>query len=126
MTEYELVMAAAETGNSANFIGETGIAITTGYLLIAYYIGGKLTFGQVALINSLYVVLTMGLYFTGQEKAELKEYFETEALKLNPEIPYTDVLDGGDALLPFQLIFTVVITLACLAFMWRVRHPKPG
>ena len=56
----------------------------------------------------------------------LKEYFESEALKLNPDIPYTDVMQGDDALLPFPLIFTIVVTFSCLAFMWRVRHPKPG
>ena len=124
MTEFELVMAAAEVDNTANFIGETGIALTTGYLLIAYYMGTKLTFGQTVLINSLYVLVSLLFYFAGEEKAALKDYFETEALKLNPDIPYRDVVQGSDALLPFPLILTLVVTMSCLAFMWRVRHPK--
>ena len=126
MTEFELIMAAAEVDNSSNFLGETGVALTTGYLLIAYYVGAKLTHGQTALVNSLYVCVSFMFYFVGREKAALKDYFESEALKLNPDIPYRDVMQGNEALFPFSLILTVVITTSCLAFMWRVRHPRSG
>lgn len=124
MTEFELVMAAAEVDNMNNFIGDTGIAMTTGYLLVAYYIGEKLTIGQVTLINSLYISMSIAFYYAGEEKTALKDYFEGEALKLNPDIPYRDVFEGNEAILPFKLMFTAIVVVACLGFMWRVRHPK--
>jgi hypothetical protein len=123
MTEYELVSLSAEMAQIYQGINETALAILTGYLLIAHYIGKDLSFGQVSFVNVLFAINQVALFFTGQEKGDVAAYFESEARKLNPDIPFRDVVQGESAL-PLTELTYVLVTLAALAFMWRVRHPK--
>ena len=123
MTEYELVSISAEMAQIYQGINETALAILTGYLLIAHYIGKNLSLGQVSFVNILFVLNQFALFFTGQEKAEVAAYFEAEASKLNPEIPFREVVQGESALPVAELTY-ILVTVAALAFMWRVRHPK--
>lgn len=123
MTEYELVAAAAAMGEVQQGLNETAFAILTGYLLIAHYIGRELSFGQVLFVNMMFILMQAVIHFTGAEKGDLAAYFESEARRLNPEIPFRDVIQGKDAP-PVPEIMVVLVTIAALAFMWRVRHPK--
>lgn len=84
-----------------------------------------MSFGQVSFVNILFLINQFALFFTGQEKAEVAAYFETEARRLNPEIPFREVVQGEGAL-PIAELTYILVTLAALAFMWRVRHPKSG
>ncbi len=123
MTEYEFVSLSAEMAQIYQGINETALAILTGYLLIAHYIGKELSFGQVSFVNLLFVINQVVLFFTGQEKGDVGAYFESEARKLNPEIPFREVVQGETGL-PIAELTYILVTLAALAFMWRVRHPK--
>lgn len=123
MTEYEFVSLSAEMAQIYQGINETALAILTGYLLIAHYIGKELSFGQVSFVNLLFVINQVVLFFTGQEKGDVGVYFESEARKLNPEIPFREVVQGETGL-PIAELTYILVTLAALAFMWRVRHPK--
>ena len=46
--------------------------------------------------------------------------YQTELLERNPE----RVRLIGDWLIPSALIFVSITVLACLKFMWDIRHPK--
>ena len=116
-------MAALETDHTLQAQGEFTFGVTTGYLVLAHFIGRQLSLGQVALVNTLFIAAQLTFLATTREKVQVISYFESEALKLNPDLPYVTVVIGEGAL-PFVEITTFIVTLACLAFMWRVRHPK--
>lgn len=56
MTIFELVVAAQGEAQAALTINESGLAALTGYLLIAYFTGAKLTLFQVSLVNTIFVL----------------------------------------------------------------------
>ena len=123
MTEYELISAISEVSTGLRASNEFGLAVLTGYLLIAHYVGRSLSFGQVAFVNVMFVAVQLSLHLGAQEDAEILAYLEQQAVQLNPNLPF-----NKDVSTAFGGIFThlavLLITSACLAFMWRVRHPK--
>ena len=90
------------------------LTVTSGYLLVAYLAGKELTRLQAAIITCLYVV------FTTANTLAVISFF-------NAAIHYAHTYGAGR--MPLWPPYTVGTAfflgiLACLKFMWDVRHPK--
>ncbi len=114
---WELILISQ--GNSSATLG-IYLSMVSGYLIIAYLVGAKLSRSQVLTINVLF--LTSGLLTTISTYAFLaraafllqftsKEYTSPASIF----IPVADVAAG---------LVLFLGLLACLKFMWDIRHPK--
>jgi hypothetical protein len=120
MSESELVEAwGLFLGNSQAGLG-LYLSILSGYLIIAYLVGAKLTRAQVSIVTALFVFSTasVSLWFAAWSQRALE--FAMEAKQLNPD---RQVSNSTEALLIFtSMLFLGII--ASLYFMWSIRHPK--
>lgn len=121
MTPYEYFALAQ--GNISNAIGllSLSIAILSGYLVVTYMVGAKLTRVQVVVLNFVY---TLWLLFQSVSSASLLadgvKRARTAAEMLGepfPYFPYAAHMNIGISLL---------LLVTSLWFMWSVRHPGAG
>jgi hypothetical protein len=56
MTVAELVGIAQGEIQNVLALSEASLTLTTGYLLVAYFVGAKLTFFQVSLVNVIFLL----------------------------------------------------------------------
>lgn len=121
MTESELIEAVTSYFELVFIAVTLYVSVCSGYLVVAYLIGSKLTKSQMVVVSSLYTFIAVLMAYAAMGF-------------LNRTINYLEGLDtierygvGGHAsplvivILPLILIFGV---LACLKFMWDIRHPK--
>jgi hypothetical protein len=120
MTEAELQELAFTAADLAANYSAILITIITGYLFVAYAAGSDLSRQQVVLINILFLFST-SLFTYAVTTCFIKQLEIVTKLKvLAPEnfYPVNPVVITGVA------VTFIVIILACLHFMWRIRHPK--
>jgi hypothetical protein len=116
--DVEQILAVAELttellGNAGSAMG-LYITITSGYLLVAYLAGKYLTRLQTVIISVLFIVLATFNTIAVVSYFENAFYFgHTYGAG---RVPYWPVYGMGT-------LFSLGI-LACLKFMWDVRHPK--
>jgi len=91
------------------------ISVVTGYLVVAYLVGSKLTKSQSAFITVLFVVFS--IHFTLSSFGAFEMAYATQQEFL-PDAKY-----GPAAMLNRGLaIFQLAGVLGCLKFMWDVRN----
>jgi hypothetical protein len=90
------------------------LTVTSGYLLVAYLVGKDLTRVQVSIITTLFVV------FQGIATIAVMSYFASAEYIGHTYGAARAPTWGEEAM---GLVFSAGI-LACLKFMWDVRHPK--
>ena len=101
------------------------ISIMSGYLLVAYLVGERLTLFQVCVINTLYVMFAVTIV-AGIFQSNWDIQFARNQMVLQiPEVAiYRDSDDSN-----WPMITTLInssLIIASLIFMWQVRHPgKP-
>ena len=120
MTEAELVDAwGLFLGNSQTALG-LYLSVLTGYLIIAYLVGEKLTRTQVVIVTVLYVCANtiISLWFFAWWSRALE--FAMEAKQLNPNRQVANSV-GATWSITVMLFMAIV---ASLYFMWSIRHPK--
>jgi hypothetical protein len=120
MTEAEMLEVANGTYELMLSALSLYMSVTSGYLIVAFLVGAKLTRSQMTIISTLYIfmagVSTYGLY--GWVTRGM--YFMYEVRALNETVPVQ-----ATPLVPAVLIFTLSAgIIASLKFMWDVRHPK--
>jgi hypothetical protein len=118
MTEAELVEAwGIFLGNSQTAMG-LYLSILSGYLIIAYAIGRKLSRIQTIIVSTLFffasAFCTLVLTIWWQRALE----FALEAKTINPE---RVVANSQGGVYTIAILFSLGI-LASLYFMWNVRH----
>ena len=121
MSEAELISAAQETWG--NYISTMGlfISIISAYLVVAYLAGKELLRSQVILINLLFIIFIgygmLGMYNWSRVAHEMATLAieMSEQRKIGPT-----TLDVPT----ITLLVQVPIVIACLKFMWDVRHTK--
>lgn len=59
MDEYQLIDAMNSTVAQAWTVSQYGLSIVTGYLLIAHFIGRKLTLFQVSFTNFVFLLMVL-------------------------------------------------------------------
>lgn len=128
MTEYQLIDVLNSTLAQAWTISQYGLSIQTGYLLIAYFIGRKLTLFQVSFVNFTFLLMSALVIASLREVSlrvqqmiaslsDASAYFSNYAglSRFNPDeiTAWPVYLAGG------------VLTAGCLIFMWTMRHGDP-
>jgi hypothetical protein len=120
MTEAELVEAwGLFLGNSQTALG-LYLSVLTGYLIMAYLVGDKLTRPQVLIVTVLYVCATtiITLWFFAWWSRALE--FAMEAKQLNPDRQVANSVQAAWSIT--VMLFMAIV--ASLYFMWSIRHPK--
>jgi len=117
-----LDFAQGAMANAISF-SALGFTLVSGYLVIAYLVGDKLTIRQVSLVNAIFLVANIsstlgvavsasnGLLGIRQAAAGLNE---VTALTQNQAM----------AVVIVGLVVNIAIVFGCLKFMWDIRHPK--
>lgn len=99
------------------------ITIISGYLVVAYIAGAKMTRAQVTLVNVLYVLMSAFLIWACREMALRAAVFEDTAYAMATG-PVSELYARGDVAVAIISAFSLAL-LASFKFMWDVRHPKP-
>jgi hypothetical protein len=132
MTEYEIADLAVSTQELfiqqwqlAQGMGERVFDLMQqfgnllfGYLIVAYFVGAKLTKVQLAIFNVLYLIWQFRLFFTLRIVSANGNILLGEMRKISPEL----TPDYPSILSLFALLTGLL--LASLYFMWSIRHPK--
>ncbi len=140
MTEYELAdlqeskravllqqLALMQSlGTHLQSLGQTARALLFGYVTVAYLIGAKLTSVQAGILSLFFIVWTSAIYSEGRMivsgAIRMYESAMESAVELN-----VDLGNQWDTFIkyanPYYSIFTLVLSVAALYFMWSIRHP---
>lgn len=125
MTEYELLDLVAGSIDSMYDSVALYLSIASGYLLVAYLAGAKLTRMQTIIISVLFVA-GAGLQCWGLVTYQLanEEYLAAKAL-ISPLTEYQQGIaeNGGGRIIAGVMIAGII---ASIYFMWSVRHPGKG
>ena len=135
MTEYEIADLAVSTqglfwqqvqalqGSFQNVltIVERFMTVLFGYLIVAYFIGAKLTRVQAGIMTALYLFWRVRLGIMVNFLGSNGSIIVGEMKKISPIFITLD----NASLLPLLFLLSI-LTLASRHFMWSVRHPTTG
>jgi hypothetical protein len=122
MTEldaYNALMLAIELAQNT---GQMLLTILTGYLLITFFMGDKLTTFQVCFVNVVFLLAYGSTWQTLFENLESAEYFRGILVSLKSQMPAASTSVSGTP--TFNIVVGSLLTIGALYFMWSVRHPK--
>jgi hypothetical protein len=120
LTEYEMADLALSAQASATPTTALFLTMTSGYLIIAWLVGDKLTRAQIIFINVLFTFFQLGL--VGGWSVRWATYYEY-TVALNSSDP-TVYVDGNPVVSVAFAIVMLASIPGCLKFMWGVRHRK--
>jgi hypothetical protein len=121
MTEIELIQAAQGAAEQAMLGAQWQLTMITGYLLIAYFIGTKLSTLQIAFVNLVFLLMHTNAVVSVVMGILRESYYTQQVLKISPETP--NLGSFGDAAVAC-VVGSLIVTAGCLSYMWSVRHPK--
>jgi hypothetical protein len=120
MTEAELWELILMSQSNAWAITAIGTTVLSGYLVVAYLAGARLTRSQVVIVNSLYIVSQLGGMIAGHaamtRAAFLLDFTSPEYIPPTAASMQTAPLHG--------VLVGLMMLVASLVFMWQIRHPK--
>lgn len=122
MTEAELVEATTAYFDIALTSLTTYITACSGYLIVAYLVGRNLTKSQNMIVSTLFCFITVVTAYAFYAWSERAFGFLYAQISLP-----TAVVDREPVPLMAQFLTAALILgiVACLKFMWDVRHAKP-
>lgn len=120
MTDAELWELILISQSNMSSVMAIYISILSGYLIVAYLVGQKLTTFQCLTATGLFVVCSLAMIiacyaFLSRAAFLLQFTDKTYRSPASAFIPYTPYILSA---------FLFIGVLACLKFMWDVRHPK--
>ena len=117
LSNYEMLeLASSHISNASDDLNRLA-AVVSAYLIVAYRAGKNLTLFQVGTVNVLFTVIAgQAVIGAGAENNQALLFWREV---YGDEYVATAITIGKYAWLP-----VLVLYLACLTFMWRVRHPK--
>ena len=120
MTEYELVDALGTYASAMQAWAATYISVLSAYCVVAYMAGKNLSTSQAMIIGTGFVFFAFmcAANFYGISNRTIE--FAAELKQLRPDRIY---VASDEALWVISLIMLFGI-IACLKFMWDIRHPK--
>ena len=113
-----LILANEQTQN----IGEMLLTVLTGYLLITYFVGEKLTTFQVCFVNVVFLLAYISTWQTLIEYIATVEYFRETLATLKSDLPLAGTTLNASP--GYSITVASLLTIGALYFMWNVRHPK--
>jgi hypothetical protein len=119
MTAYEYMDLAYSGFSGAETVVSLWIAILSGYLVVAYAIGSKLTRLQVTVLNIAYSVWSIYLALSGTLSLIRARSYLMFAAELDPQLssPVAYFVHG-------YVSISLLLWLTSLWFMWSVRHAE--
>lgn len=109
----------------SNVIAAFGMLITlmSGYLVVAYLVGEKLTRAQVMIVNSLYVIAALTVIAGHSQYMADVMIARLQVHSIDPQV--FDAVDPALLkLIPATLAFVNIgLIVSSLYFMWSIRHP---
>jgi len=119
MTAYEYTDLAYTGFGLAGEAVSLSIAILSGYLVVAYTVGSKLTRWQVSALNMAYSIWCLYLLASGATNFIRSRNLLALAAELDAQLPTPLVY------MVHSFVFIgLMIWLTSLWFMWSVRDPK--
>lgn len=120
MTEFELLSLVAEITQSLQTEETTFLTVLFGYLLASNLLGAKLATLQLAIFNTIYIVMMMGLinnmrlFWSGinnynSQVRDIRGYSPSESFTI------------GSIYTELALVVYISLFLGSLYFMWSVR-----
>ena len=97
------------------------ITLVSGYLVVAFAVGFRLTRQQVIIVNSIYLLMTMFLLWGTVAMVGKAHGFEVIAYSMAGK-EFDEFVPRGDIANSIAIIFGIAI-VASLKFMWDIRHP---
>ena len=123
VTEIELIQAAQGAAEQAMLGAQWQLTMITGYLLIAYFIGTKLSTLQVAFVNFVFLLMHVNAVASVVMGILRESYYTQQVLEISPETPNIGSFGDGAVVC---VVLSLIVTAGCLSYMWSVRHPKTG
>ena len=118
MSEYELAdLVRSISADSLVFLPML-LSVVSGYLVVAWVVGARLTLAQVSLVNTLFVSVVTMFCFGWVNRVQLALVYQSELLDLNPA--RRELI--GPWLVPATLAYVSITAIACIKFMWDIRH----
>jgi len=123
VTEYEILDVIGV--NIGNLITGTGVYFTvlTGYLIVAYTVGIKLTKYQVSFINIVFLLYSLmsAANFSTMIIRNLVMSGKLSSLTGTSRLVGDE---GSAAIVSLFILMRVLLVIGAIIFMWQVRHPK--
>jgi hypothetical protein len=123
MTEMDAYNALMLANNQAESVGEILLTVLTGYLLIAFFMGDKLTTFQVCFVNVVFLLAYTSTWASLIEYLSTATYFREILVSLQSDLPMARITPNATPV--FNILVAFLLTTGALYFMWAVRHPKP-
>jgi hypothetical protein len=120
MTEFEAFEALRIEAAFALSVGEQSITLLSGYLLIAFFIGSKLTFFQASFVNVVFSMMYLSSSLAIIGSMPVVYHLADRLNATGSEIP----LNASGANPAISITITSLMYLGAMYFMWSVRHPK--
>ena len=128
MTDAELLFAiqgGLEIGQSKL---EFSLALLTGYLLIAHFIGEKLTRFEVCFVNAVYILVgtaqILSVFATGQILGNLRSILVSQTPELSAQTGLTAVVSEYNYSGAPSALISMIVLAESLLFMQGVRKRK--
>ena len=125
-------MTASDWVEMYGMASSTGIAnlavlitLMSGYLVVAYLVGKRLTRTQILVTNALYLMSAL-IAISGSFQATLDFHIARKEMALQiPQLNLFNYAEQSIYLWPSIIaIINGCLVVASLIFMWQVRHPK--
>jgi hypothetical protein len=126
MTEYELMDVIVSRFSNMTDQSALYFALVSGYLIAAFFVGARLTRLQVIVVNSLFIMWTVGLLIGWSTALEATLDLDAAIRQLESPTIIDSTMDGAAASAYLFSIVQTIGIIASLIFMWSVRHPKTG
>ena len=121
MTEIDLIVAAQGASEQVMAGVQWQLSMITGYLLIAYFIGEKLSSLQVVFVNFLFLIMHFNIAVAVTMGILRERYYTLQVLEISPDTP--NIYSSGEGAV-LMVVGSLIMTACCLSYMWSVRHPK--
>ena len=119
MTEAELYASLETAVANAYTLSDSSIVVLTGYLLIAFFVGDRLSRFQAAFATLLFVLVYSSYQVSIWGQLHRMAHFNAELAEIGSKIP-TD-----DTYWHFSPVMSLGLAGGALYFMWSVRRQKP-
>ena len=119
MNELDAYNALILANDQAQSIGEMLLTVLTGYLLITYFVGEKLTTFQVCFVNVVFLLAYISTWQVLVGYIATAEYFRELLVSLESDMPLASASANGTP--TFSIIVACLLTIGALYFMWSVR-----
>jgi len=118
MTPYEYFDLAQGSLSNVTALVSLWVAILSGYVVVAYLVGARLTRAQVVMLNLNYTIWSLFLLACGGNLIANGMTWENAAK--TPEAPVLFVPQA----IYFHYCIGILLLITSLWFMWSVRHTK--